>query len=61
MIQIDKILKTAIQENASDVHLIPNLKPTLRVMGNLIPIEGFDLLQGEEKYELYDYFLRGNV
>ena len=61
MIQIDKILKTAIQENASDVHLIPNLKPTLRVMGNLILIEGFDVLQEEDMYELYDYFLRGNV
>ena len=61
MIQIDKILKIAIEKKASDVHLIPGIRPTIRLLGTLMPVDGFDELTEDDMYELYDYFLRGNV
>lgn len=61
MINIDKILEVAIKEDASDVHLIAGIRPYLRVKRNLVNIEGFDVLTEEDMFEIYDYFVRGNV
>ena len=36
MIDIDKVLDAAKKEDASDVHLICNLKPMLRIRRNLL-------------------------
>ena len=61
MIQIEKVLDKAIEERASDIHLISNIKPTLRIHGTLTPCEEIPILTQEDMYEIYDYFVRGNV
>ena len=61
MINIDKILNTAIEKDASDVHLICGIKPNLRIRRDLIPIEECDILTEEDMMEIYDYFVRGNL
>jgi len=61
MININKVLDIAIEKDASDVHLIYGLKPILRVARELIEIEEEDILEENELYEAYDYFVRGNV
>ena len=61
MININRVLDIAIEKDASDVHFIKGLKPTLRVSRELEPIEEMDALDDEEVYEVYDYFVRGNI
>ena len=61
MINMDKILDTAIEKGASDVHLIESNKPILRIARELIPIEEMDVLTPEDMNEIYDYLVRGNV
>ncbi len=60
MIQIEKILQSAINKDASDVHLISGLKPTFRIARELIP-EGEHVLTEEDIYEIYDYIVKGNI
>ena len=61
MVDIDKILRIAIEKDASDIHLIGGIKPCLRVRRDLIDIDGFDALTEEDMFEIYDYFVRGNI
>ena len=61
MMQIEKILKTAKEQDASDIHLISGLKPMLRIRRSLVPIEEIDVLTDSDMYEIYDYFIGGNV
>lgn len=61
MIDIDKVLKTAKEIDASDVHLICGLKPMLRIARDLKPMEEMEELTSEDMYEIYDYFVRGNL
>ncbi|MCL2355082.1 MAG: hypothetical protein FWC68_04350 [Oscillospiraceae bacterium] len=58
---INKILDIAIKDDASDVHLVYNLKPMMRVARDLIEVEGEDVLTSEDMFEAYDYFVRGSV
>lgn len=61
MIDIDKIMYLAIKKDASDIHLIAGIKPVMRVRRDLINYEEFDVLTEEDMWEIYDYFVRGNV
>lgn len=61
MVDMNKILDTAIKEDASDIHLAYGLKPILRIAKELKPIESEDILGEDELYEIYDYFIRGNI
>lgn len=61
MIDIDKVLKTALEKDASDVHLICGLKPMLRIRRELIEYDCSETLTEDDMYEIYDYFVRGNV
>lgn len=61
MLNINKVLDVAIEEDASDVHLIYGLKPILRISRELKEIEDQDVVEENELYEAYDYFVRGNV
>lgn len=61
MINIEKILSLAIEKDASDIHLIAGIKPYLRVRRDLVDLEDFDELTDEDMFEIYDYFVRGNV
>ncbi len=61
MVNIDGILSTAKQIDASDVHLVCGLKPMLRIARELKPIEEMSELEESDMYEIYDYFVRGNL
>ena len=61
MIKIDEILTEAIATNASDIHLVAGKRPMLRISKVLAEMEDEDVLQNDDMYEMYDYFVRGNV
>ena len=61
MIEIDKIFDEAIEKDASDVHLIAGNKPILRIKRELIPLDQYKVLEADDMYELYDYFVKGNL
>ena len=61
MLNINKVLDIAIEKDASDVHLIYGLRPTIRISRELKEIEDEDILGESELYEAYDYFVRGNI
>lgn len=61
MIDIEKVLKKAIDEDASDIHLIAGIKPVLRIKRDLIHMEECEELTEDDMLEIYDYFVRGNV
>ena len=61
MLNLNKVLDIAIEEDASDIHLICGLKPMLRISRELKEIDEMDVLDENELYEAYDYFVRGNV
>ena len=61
MLQMEKILDEAIEKDASDIHLINNLKPMLRISRDLSSIEKMDELTEDDMWEMYDFFIRGNV
>lgn len=58
---MDKILDIAIERDASDVHLIVDNKPILRIARELTKIEEMDVLTAEDMDEIYDYLVRGNL
>lgn len=61
MVDMDKIIRTAIEKDASDIHLICGIRPTLRIARSLTPYEECDPLTQEDMMDIYDYFIRGNV
>ncbi len=61
MVDINRVLKHAKESDASDVHLIPGRKPTVRIARELKEIEEEDVLTESDMYEIYDYFIRGNI
>ena len=61
MININKVLDNAIEKDASDVHLICGLKPILRVSRELETMDEEKVLEENDMYEIYDYFVRGNI
>ena len=61
MLDMNKVLKEAIKEDASDIHLIYGLKPIMRVSRELKQMEEHDVLDLDELYAAYDFFVRGKV
>ena len=61
MIDVNSILKKAEELGASDAHFITGNKPMLRIHRDLIPVEGSEILTEQDQWEVYDYFLAGNV
>lgn len=61
MLQMEKILDEAIEKKASDVHLIGNHKPVLRIARDLVTIEKMEVLTEDDMWEMYDFFIRGNI
>ena len=61
MVDINRVLNLAKESNASDVHLVPGRKPTIRLARELKEIEEEDVLTESDMYEIYDYFIRGNI
>lgn len=60
MIDIDNILRIAIDKEASDVHLVRRLKPIIRVNRELIRLEEHDVLTVEDIYEIYEHFVNNS-
>ncbi len=58
---MEKILDEAMRRDASDVHLICNNKPMLRIMRDLVPVEGSKVLTPEDMSEMYDFLVKGNI
>ena len=61
MVDINRILKFAKDSDASDVHLVPGRRPTVRVARELKEIEEEEVLTESDMYEIYDYFIGGNI
>ena len=61
MIQIEDLIDIAIEKEASDIHLICGLKPMLRIIRKLEPIEKYEILTEEDMYEIYDSLIKGNL
>ena len=61
MVDINRVLKYAKDFDASDVHLVPGRRPTVRIARDLREITGEEILNESDMYEIYDYFIRGNV
>src|SRR3989344_7073612 len=47
-INISQLLELMIQREASDLHLIANFPPTIRVNGDLLPVIGSEQLTSED-------------
>lgn len=60
MVDIDNILRIAIDREASDVHLVRRLKPIIRVNRELIRLEEHDVLTDEDIYEIYEHFVNNS-
>ena len=58
---LEKILDEAIERDASDVHLICNNKPMLRIARDLVPAQNSKILTPDDMFEVYDYLVKGNV
>ena len=58
---INKIIEQAIERDASDIHLICDNKPMLRIARDLLPVEGAQVLTPEDMSEIYDTLVQGNV
>ena len=58
---LDKILDEAMERDASDVHLICDNKPMLRIARDLVPVENSKVLTPEDMWEVYDVLVKGNV
>jgi twitching motility protein PilT len=50
--KIDDLFKIAVDQKASDLHLIVNLPPILRIDGDLLPIKGQDKLNNKALEDL---------
>ena len=61
MVDISRIIKTAIEKDASDIHLIMGIKPIIRIKRELTEISDFNILTDEDMVEIYDYFVGGNI
>jgi len=61
MIDIDNVLKIAMKKDASDVHLICGIKPMLRIRRELVECDDTEVLTQDDMFEIYDYFVRGNI
>ena len=60
MININRILEEAIKQRASDIHLVIGKKPIIRVSKVLKELNEEPLIE-EDMFEMYDFFVRGNI
>ena len=61
MILIEEVIKEAIERDASDIHLMKDIKPILRIARTLTTLENMQILEDSDLYEIYDYIIKGNV
>ena len=61
MVQIEDLIDIAVEKNASDIHLMTGIKPMLRIIRKLEPIEKYEVMTEDDMYEIYDSLIRGNL
>ena len=61
MIDMNRILDIAIEKDASDIHLIYNNKPMIRIARRLEPVQDTEVLTEDDMMEIYDYLVKGNI
>ena len=61
MVQIEDLIDIAVEKNASDIHLMTGIKPMLRIIRKLEPIEKYEVMTEEDMYEIYDSLIKGNL
>lgn len=61
MVQIEDLIDLAIQNDASDIHLVCGNKPLLRIVRKLEEIEGYSVLTENDMYDIYDSIIKGNL
>ena len=61
MVNMDRILDYAIENDASDIHLISGNKPIVRIARDLQRIQDMDELTPDDMNEIYDYLVKGNL
>ena len=61
MIDVNKVLNKGKLLKASDVHFISGLKPMLRINRDLIEVDESEVISNDDMWDIYDYFLSGNV
>ena len=61
MVQIEDLIDLAIQNDASDIHLVCGNKPLLRIVRKLEEIEGYSILTENDMYDIYDSIIKGNL
>ena len=61
MVDINTILKGGEELKASDAHFIRGLKPYLRINRDLIELVDQPVLTESDMWDIYDYFLSGNL
>lgn len=61
MVNMDKILDYAIEQDASDIHLIVDNKPMFRIRRKLLSSDEMEVLTPDDMSEVYDYLVRGNL
>lgn len=61
MIPLEKYFEEMNEKNASDIHLIAGIQPMLRIARDLVPAMNSRVLTEEDMFDIYDYFVSGNV
>ncbi len=61
MVQIEDLIDIAVEKNASDIHLMAGIRPMLRIIRKLEPIEKYEVMTEDDMYEVYDSLIRGNL
>lgn len=51
-LDIVNILKTAVQKQASDVHIVLNKPPMARIRGEIVTLEGFEVIAPDQSQKL---------
>ena len=61
MVQVEDLIDIAIEKEASDIHLVCGNKPLIRILRKLVAAEGYSELTEEDMYDIYDFFIKGNL
>jgi twitching motility protein PilT len=51
-VDFSEVLRRMVETGASDVHLTPGVPPSMRDKGKIVPMEGFEILSGQETREI---------
>lgn len=60
MVELDYILKTAIDRQASDIHLVNKMRPIFRVNRDLEEMQGVDPLEETDLIDFFETLTKGN-